>query len=266
MSSRAMLERGRDRRAHSEAARGSEVVAPTLWSARLIAVREETPTVRTFLFERPRVPFGFRPGQYLAVRLPGLSDPRGDSRTFSISSAPSDQEGVSVTTREGPSPFKRRLFSSAPGDELELWGPFGNFVLDATRPSVLVGGGIGITPFRSMIREEAHAGSRLPLGLLYSGRTPEELVYRHEFEELARNWPSFGLMLSVSRGGDAKGSWTGPVGRIEGTSVRRYSRKLDRPLYYVCGPPRMVEDLSRMIVREGNVPPEDLRTELFRGY
>ncbi len=242
------------------------VHAPSQWGARLLEVRAETPTVRTFLFDRPPDPFSFEPGQYLVLRLPNLEDPRGSSRTFSISSAPSDRETLSVTTREGPSPFKTRLFASSLGTVVELWGPFGKFVLDPARPSVLLGGGIGITPFRSMLRETAHRRSPLSVALLYSARSPSEIVYRKELEELGRHWPALKVRISVTGPRTAEDPWDGPTGRIDAATVREFARGLEAPLYYACGPPGMVRGLEQLLVDEAGVPPSDVRTELFRGY
>ncbi|MGI0055596.1 MAG: ferredoxin--NADP reductase [Thermoplasmata archaeon] len=239
---------------------------PVEWACRLTEVRDETPTVKTFFFEFPETPLSFRPGQYFALRTADLSDPRGDSRTFSASSAPSDRTGVSITTRIGPSPFKQRLFSSAPGSKFELWGPFGNFTLDPDRRAVLVGGGIGITPFRSMIRDAAHRRSPAPIVLLYSSRTVEEIVYRSEFEALAGQWPGLRLMLTVSRPEESRAPWKGSTGHIDGPRIRHAIRDLERPLYYVCGPPPMVKELHRVLMREAGVPAGDVRTELFQGY
>lgn len=244
----------------------SEPVGPAEWEARLVSVRPETPTVRSFSFEFPNGPFAFRPGQYIVVRLPGVSDPRGDSRTFSISSAPSDRGGVTVTTRRGPSPFKQHLFGLSEGATAELWGPFGTFTPDPERAAVLVGGGIGITPFRSVVREAAARRSVVPIVLLYSSRSVDEIVYRRELEDLARRWAPFRLVLSVSRPSAGVGSWSGRTGRIDAAMVREATRDLARPRYYLCGPPRMVEDLGAVLTRDAGVPSEDLRTELFQGY
>ncbi len=239
---------------------------PVERGARVLEVTEETPTVKSFRFELPDVPFTFRPGQYLAVRIGGVQDPRGDSRTFSISSSPTDTDGVCVTTRLGPSPFKQRLFRIRAGDEVNLWGPFGSFVLEADGPLVLLGGGIGITPFRSMIRFSAVQRRGQPVVLLYSSRTAEEIVYRKEFEELARTWSDFRPVLCVSRPKESKAPWSGRTGHVDAALIREGLKDLRRPLCYICGPPNMVRELHRTLVTEVGMPSGQIRTELFNGY
>ncbi len=243
-----------------------EARSPVEWEAAVLAVRDETPTVKTFRFERPDVPFTFRPGQYMAVRIGGVDDPRGDSRTFSISSSPSDLDGISVTTRLGPSPFKQRLFRLEAGEDVNLWGPFGSFVLEPNHPAVLLGGGIGVTPFRSMIRFAAVERRDQVIVLLYSSRTSEEVVYRREFEDLARTWPNFRPMLCVSRPEESKEPWPGRTGHVDAALVREGLAGLRHPVCYICGPPGMVQGLHAILAREIRLPPGQIRTESFTGY
>lgn len=236
------------------------------WRSALLEQHPETPTVSTFRMAPPGRPFRFRPGQYLQVRLPGIDDPRGDVRTFSISSGPQDLEEVSVTTRRGPSPFKTRFFALAPGDEVDLWGPFGTFLRDPARPAVLLGGGIGVTPFRSMVREVVGGSREATVLLLYSSPTAEELVFRAEFEELARRSKGFRPVLLVSRPGESKSPWSGRTGRVDAALIREETRGLERPVYYICGPPAMVEGLRAHLEAELHVPAADIRSERFSGY
>lgn len=247
-------------------ARTEERFAPAEWSSRLIDRREETPTVGSFSFSRPDVPFSFQAGQYLALRLPGVEDPRGDSRTFSISSAPSERDRLTITTRRGPSPFKQRLFAASVGVEVRLWGAFGTFVLDRSRPSVMVGGGIGITPFRSMLLDQESAGDSLPRILLYSSRVPEEIVYQREFEQLALRWESFRWAPFVTRPLESRSPWEGATGHLNADRIRTEVRGLAAPVYYVCGPPAMVRELHDLLVRDAGIPARSVRMETFQGY
>ncbi|MDE1822416.1 MAG: oxidoreductase [Euryarchaeota archaeon] len=244
----------------------AEESAPAEWTSELLKVRQETPTVRTFFFGRPRLPWSFQAGQYSVLTLPEVSDPRGSSRTFSISSAPGDRDALAITTRLGPSPFKIHLFAMKAGDRARLWGPFGTFVLDHQRAAVLLAGGIGVTPFRSMVRQARQDGRHAPIVMLSSSHTADELVYGEEMEELSRAWRGLRWLPSVTRPQDGSWPWAGRTGRIDANLVRLETASLDRPVYYLCGPPAMVGKLHHLLVREMGVPELDTRTELFRGY
>lgn len=244
----------------------AEELAPAEWSCTLLRVRQETPSVRTFFFTRPDLSWTFRPGQYCVLTLAGVEDPRGSSRTFSLSSAPDDRDALSITTRLGPSPFKTRLFSMKAGDPARLWGTFGSFVMDLERPAVLLGGGIGVTPFRSMVRQLASSGTSRPVVFLCSSRTADELVFGGEMEALADRQPWLRWLPTVTRSGEGTRPWSGRTGHIDAQLVRTLTAALDRPIYYLCGPPTMVGELHRLLLREMRVPEPDTRTELFRGY
>lgn len=241
-------------------------LAPAEWASRIVARRDETPSVSTFSFEPPDEPFSFRSGQYLVLTLPGTDDSRGESRTFSISSPPSERSVLSVTTRRGPSPFKQRLFSAPVGEPVGLWAPFGTFLLDKTRPSIMVGGGIGVTPFRSMLLELERSKDSIPRTLLYSSRVPEEIVYREEFDELARRWKSFRWVPYVTRPEEGHQRWDGRTGRLDAERLRADIEGAVDPIYYVCGPPGMVKELLHLLVRETGISARHVRSEAFQGY
>lgn len=245
---------------------GREAYSPLEWDAEVVEVKDETPSVKTFRFSRPEVPFSFQPGQYMAVKLNDVTDPRGDSRTFSISSSPTDEDHVSVTTRLGPSPFKQRLFQTRAGEDVNLWAPFGSFVLEEGHPAVLLGGGIGITPFRSMIRFAVSKKLDSPVVLLYSSRVAEEIVYRDEFETLARQRSNFKLTLCVSRPEESKIRWSGRTGHVDAALIHEATSNLDNPVYYACGPSAMVKAIHQELIQRLGVPKDSFRTEVFTGY
>jgi ferredoxin-NADP reductase len=116
-----------------------------------------------FYFEKPRG-FTFKAGQYVSLTQidPPQTDAKGSTRTFSIASAP-EEAGVMITTRMRDSAFKRCLKTMRLGTKLTMEGPFGDLVLhgDPGRAAVLLAGGIGVTPFRSIVVSAARATSRI---------------------------------------------------------------------------------------------------------
>jgi ferredoxin-NADP reductase len=120
---------------------------------------EETRSVVTFAFELEHG-LEYQAGQYVTLKLAGVKDPRGSQRPFTLSSSPTEGARLSITTKMSDSPFKARLTEiSERGalDEIKMRGPMGEFKFTTARAAVMVAGGIGITPFRSMLRMAGHS-------------------------------------------------------------------------------------------------------------
>jgi len=169
--------------------------------------------------------------------------------------------------RLSDSAFKRAFAALQPGDTVVVQGPLGHYLLDTARPAVLVAGGIGITPLKGMAEYAADRKLPIPVRLVYSNRTVEEIVYREELEALERSNPNFHALYTLTRPGSD--SWKGRTGRI-GDQVgpdllAEAAEGLDRPVYYLCGTPSFVEASFRNLVNSG-VPEADTRFEVFRGY
>jgi ferredoxin-NADP reductase len=220
-----------------------------------------------FGFEKPGA-FTFKPGQYINLTLldPPETDAEGNVRTFSIASAPGEQT-LMVATRMRDSAFKRVAGRMPLGTEVRLEGPFGNLTLhaDATRPAAFLAGGIGITPFRSIVVHAAKA--RLPhrLFLFYSNRRPEDAAFLNELQALERENPNYtfiGTMTAMER---SQRPWLGETGHMNQTMLAPVLNGVARPIFYIAGPPRMVSGLHAMLNGAG-VTDHDIRTESFTGY
>jgi len=226
-----------------------------------------------FRFEKPPQ-MTFKAGQYLDLTLlfPPETDEVGDTRSFSIACAP-DDEYLAIVSRLRNSAFKRSLQSMALGTGIQAEGPYGDFTLhhDPERPAVLLAGGIGVTPFRSMVRQHARHGSSRRILLFHSNRRPEDAAYLSEFREFARDNPNFTFVPTVSRPETSKLPWEGETGRIEYDLISKHLREgafedaATAPLFYIAGPPRMVADLRQMLGDAG-IDDDDIRTEEFTGY
>ncbi len=160
--------------------------------ARLVACDRIAEATAEFTFE-VQAPFTFEAGQTCELTLPSprYEDAEGSSRTFSIASSPSDAPRVTFATRLTGTAFKRSLLEAAIGLEIDLDGPFGSFGLhkNAAKPAVFLAGGIGITPFRSIIKDATEW--RLPHGmtLFYSNRTPASAAFLPDLEVVAAAEP-----------------------------------------------------------------------------
>jgi ferredoxin-NADP reductase len=220
-----------------------------------------------FYFEKPR-DFEFEAGQFANFTLltPPGSDLKGNTRALSIASAPYEGN-LMVATRLRATAFKRTLSSLPVGIDLLLEGPYGAMTLPrkTKRPAVLLAGGIGITPFRSLIFNAAQ--SQFPRGILlfYSVRVPEEAAFLEELREMERYNGRYKLICTVTQPEKVSVPWRGETGRISMQMLSKWVPDLSVPIYYIAGPPGMVIGVRQMLVGAG-IAEEDIRAEEFAGY
>lgn len=243
-----------------------EVPKPARFVLPLLESRRESPTSMTFRFSTQGTGFRYLSNQAVRLSLPGVDDPWGAVRSFSLSSSPSEPGHISITCKISDTPFKQALARLQPGDTAEVYGPLGLFLYDPSRPSVFIAGGIGITPFRGMLRYAADIGAPAPRRLLYSARVPEELVFRDELDELSRSSNLLEVHYTVTRPAESSVGWNGRVGRINAAWIREIAEPLDRPRYFVAGLPEMVEEVVSTLGSAFGIPDDDIDYEVFRGF
>ena len=220
-----------------------------------------------FHFEKPDG-FNFKPGQALDVILadsPSV-DAANARHTFSIVSAPFEKR-LTVATRMRDSTFKRALKALPIGASLELEGPFGSLTLhhNRARPAVLIAGGIGITPFISILRQAANDHLPQQLILVYSNRRPEDAAFLGELQHIERGFDPFRFVPTMTQMGQSIQSWNGKTGLVGKEFMDGVISDLKAPIYYLVGPPAMVEGL-RTTLNEMQVDDDDIRSEEFYGY
>src|SRR5688500_18222234 len=210
-----------------------------------------------FRFTKPP-DFVFKPGQAITLFL---TDPPADAnskqRIFSLVSAPFEAElAIATRMREG-SAFKRALKSLPPGAKLELKGPRGVMTLheERSRAAVFIAGGIGITPFMSMLRQAGHDRLDRPLLLLCSNRRQEDTPFLAELQALERQGSNFRLLARM----------TDRDGFVDEAAIKRFVGDAPSPVYYLAGPPAMVEAMKKLL-RGAGVSDADVRSEQFYGY
>jgi ferredoxin-NADP reductase len=220
-----------------------------------------------FYFAKP-AGFQFKPGQYLDITLvdPPETDAEGNIRSLSIASSPED-EHLLVATRMRDTAFKRVLRMAPFGTEVRLEGPMGSFTLhnNSAKPAVFLAGGIGITPFSSIVRHAARAKLPHQLHLFYSNRRPEDAAFMAVLQELEKENPNFKFIPSMSEMNKSAQAWNGETGFINREMLVRHLPNLQGPIYYIAGPPAMVAAMRQMLSAAG-VDEDDVRTEEFAGY
>lgn len=238
------------------------------YTAKLKTHKEVADRTMAFHFEKPDG-FEFKPGQAVDIILaqPGTTDDTESSRhTFSLVNAPFQNELI-VATRMRDSAFKRALGALQPGQEAVVEGASGSLTLSAKskRPAVFLAGGIGITPFVSMLSQAAHDKAARHLTLLYSNRRPEDTAFLDELQQLEQQNPNFKLIATMTGMQASHKPWTGSTGLIDETMIKNACANYSDPIFYVAGPPTMVESL-RGILEKAGIDDDDVRSEDFFGY
>jgi len=237
------------------------------YQVRLRSRAEVAEGTMAFHFERPPG-FDFKAGQFVNVSLvePSETDDEGDDRTFSIASAPSEPDLV-FATRMRDTAFKRVLKAAPMGCPVMVTGASGRMVLhdDPGRPAAFLAGGIGITPFRSIVVQAARDRTPHRLFLFYSNRRPEDAAFLDELQGLERangNYRFIGTMTDMAK---SRRAWAGETGYIKQDMLAKYLGNLTGPIYYIVGPPPLVDAL-RGVLTDAGVPGADMRLEKFAGY
>jgi ferredoxin-NADP reductase len=239
---------------------GTAVRGRLTWqTATVSSVSVETASVRTISLEVPDWA-GHRAGQHVDVRLTA-EDGYVAERAYSIASAPG--EGVSITVErldDGEvSPYLTSELQV--GDEIEVRGPIGGyFVWDAADggPLLLLAGGSGIVPLRSMLRYRSRVGSNVPVRLLYSSRSWDDVIYR---DELDRVVDGVSVIHTLTR--RQPPGWTGYARRVDAAMIAEVAWPVaSEPLAYACGPTSFVEAVAGALVAFG-YPARRIRTERF---
>src|SRR5665213_4621351 len=187
-----------------------------------------------FHFEKP-ASFAFTPGQFINIDLlnPSETDAEGNTRCFSVSSAPYE-DTIMVTTRLRDTAFKRVLKTMPLETEVKIEGPFGDLRLhnNANRAAVFLAGGIGVTPFRSILLDAANRKLPHHIFLFFSNHRPEDASFLDELQSLEKhnaNYKFIGTMTSMEK---EKLSWQGELGVINKEMLDRHLKNAASPIYY----------------------------------
>ncbi len=216
---------------------------------------QETTDVYSFVFH-PDQPVTWQAGQYLKYTLPHDNpDERGINHYFTISSAPFEKV-IRLTTRfdfEKGSSFKKALFALKIGQTVESKLPSGDFTLtDPDQEYVFIAGGIGITPFHSILLELDHTDKPINVTLLYANRN-DEIVFKDQLDQIANKNSNFKINYVIN------------PSKIDQSSLPKLVTNFQAPIWYVSGPEPMVEKLSEILTDLG-VAEDHLKQDFFPGY
>jgi ferredoxin-NADP reductase/Na+-translocating ferredoxin:NAD+ oxidoreductase RnfD subunit len=220
-----------------------------------------------FVFESD-APFSFRPGQYMEWTLPhSREDSRGNRRFFTLSSAPNNREvRMGVKFYPKPSTFKQRLLTLKPGDSIAACHVAGDFTLPRNRREKLafIAGGIGITPFASMIRHMLDTRDRRDAVMIDANWKVEDISYDPLLRE-AHEHLGMRTVHALSAAECIPDDWQGCTGFVDSRMVREVVPDYNERTFYISGPPAMVTAAKRAVAELG-VKPGRIRTDYFPGF
>lgn len=228
-------------------------------------IKQETPRVKSFTLSLPH----FTPhlaGQHYDLRLTAEGGYQAE-RSYSVASPPEQTGEVELTVEIIADGEVSGYLSEGVGvgDQLAVRGPIGGYFVwpgaPEAPPLLLVGGGAGVVPLMAMLRHRRGVGLRTPAALLFSVRTPEEVIYRVELEALAREDTSFTLLLDYTR--RAPPGWAGYQRRLDAAMLAEVVAGFAAPPQaFACGPTGFVEAAANGLLAAG-LPPELILTERF---
>lgn len=224
---------------------------------RLVEKIQTGPELYDFVFAAER-PVQFQPGQYMEWTLSHRrADSRGVRRYFTVAASPTEQHlRIGVRFNPKPSSFKRRLLALKEGDMIVASQVAGDFVLpeNSSQPCVLIAGGIGVTPYRSMIQYLLDKQEKRPITIFYAAKTEAEFVYRDIFDRAQRELGIRTVYVPEDT-----------AGRLSADVIQQHVPNISECVCYVSGPRGMVMAFEGMLQTIG-VPRAQIKTDFFPGY
>jgi ferredoxin-NADP reductase/nitrite reductase/ring-hydroxylating ferredoxin subunit len=217
-------------------------------------------------------------GQYAFFDIGGVyNDPKGPIRHFTISSSPTEEKFIMITTRIRDSPYKKRLSSLEKGTKVKVRGPQGKFTLhqDYSKTAVFLSGGIGVTPFRSMIKYATDKQLPIKIVMFDSNRNQQNTLFKSEFDECINRNKNLKIIYTITEEEEEQQDqsqtiikeWKGEKGRIDKAMLTKYldDNELKNSIFYTCGPPGMIKAMQKLL-GEDHIPKEQIKVEEFTGY
>lgn len=227
-------------------------------------IKKERIANNTFTFHFGRVgKFNFIPGQYFRINLKIKNpDERGSLKYFTISSPNTNKEEIQITTKIFKSSFKKKLHSLKKGDRVSFYGPLGFFTFNANnKPKIFLAGGIGITPYHSILTNLDYKKFKAKILLIASFSIYRDVIFYKELKKIEKENPNIQIIYTLT--GESKDGFE--VGRINEEMIKKYSPEFLDSEFFVVGSPAMEEELFD-IVKKMKVSEKNIFKEHFSGY
>ncbi|MEZ0360375.1 MAG: ferredoxin reductase [Hydrogenobacter sp.] len=234
------------------------------FSASVVKILTETPTTKTLVFDISGINFDFYPGQYVMLEVPYPQTGEVLKRAYSIANSPLRKNYLELTIKRTPNGKASVILTDRVkvGDTFRIKGPYGKFIWlpEMSEKVVFIGAGSGIVPLMCMLRYIVDAGlHHVKATLLYSNTSYEEIIYREELERMER-YSNIKIVHTLTR--SIPEGWRGYTGRINPDMILKEVDDMPVNLYYLCGPPKFVDDVTSMLTDMG-IDKERIKKEKY---
>jgi len=222
---------------------------------------QRTYNVKSFRFPKPET-LSYKAGQFLIATVKAEGG-KELSKPFSISSSPTEKEHIEFTKKLSESEFSNTLKKLKKGDWARIDAPYGSFTFEGEHEKIcLLGGGIGITPFRSICMYCTDKRINTKITLLYGNRSESEIIFKKEFDIMQKQNTNLKVVFTLN---EANRGWKGATGFINAELVKKEIPDYKETIFYTCGPPTMVKAMEKLVEVLG-LPKTQLKREYFAGY
>lgn len=227
-------------------------------------VIKRTKNVKSFRFTA-KENVDFKPGQFFFVGI--KIDGAERTKHFSFSNSPTEKGYIEFTKRLTGSDFSNALDRLKKDDRAKIKMPLGTFTFEGEYEKIaFLSGGIGITPIRSICKFAADKGLKTDMALLYGNNTEEDIIFREDLDNMQSQNKNLRVFHTLTSPGVNRNGWKGRTGYIDADMIRRDIPDFKDRVFYLCGPPAMVDSLKKAISDRLGVSPEKIKVENFSGY
>ncbi len=235
-----------------------------IFETEVISVIDRAPGVKSFRFKTTKE-LSFRPGQFFFVGI--MIGRQERTKHFSFSNSPTEEGFIEFTKRLTGSEFSNALDKLKPGDKARIKAPYGNFTFEGEHERIaFLSGGIGITPIRSISKFVVDKRLSTDMVLFYGNNTKKDIIFKDDFDAMSADKKEFKVVYTLTSDSIDENSWHGRRGYIGADMIREEMPDYKDRVFFLCGPPSMVEILQNTLKNELAVTKDNIVVENFTGY
>jgi len=235
-----------------------------IFETKFIDIIERTPNVKSFRFE-VKDDISFKPGQFFLVTI--KINGNEATKPFSFSSSPTERGYIEFTKRITDSKYSKTLNNVKVGDWVKVKMPLGSFTFTGEYPKIaFLSGGVGITPIRSIIKFIVDKKLETDTVLIYGNSREEDIIFKNDLDKMQKEYKNVKVCYTLTSPEVQRHSWCGKIGFITSEMAKEEIPDYEERVFYLCGPPKMVECLFNMLKNELKINEDKIKFENFAGY